>query len=103
MRRDACRNPWVNFLDARLAKRFGTLRGQSIELTANIFNLPAMLGVGGWIFSVTGFENITMLRRTGYDAARDRGIYSLGLPAPVKFLSANASRWKMELGARYTW
>ena len=103
MRRDACRNPWVNFLDARVAKRFGTLRGQAIELTANIFNLPALLGVGGWIFSVTGFENITMLRRTGYDATHDRGVYSLGLPAPVKFLNAGASRWKLELGARYTW
>ena len=100
--RNSCRNPWVSFLDARVSKSFTTVRGQALELTANVFNVLSLLGLGGRIYSVTGFENISMLRRTGYDAANDRGIYSLSLPGTVKFLNANASRWKLELGARYT-
>jgi len=99
--RNSCRNPWVSFVDARLTKGFTTIHGQSIELTANIFNVLSLLGVGGRVYSVTGFENISMLRRTGYDATNDRGIYSLNLPRTVKFLNSNASRWKLELGARY--
>src|SRR3989449_2854994 len=29
--RNTCRNPWMNFLNARLAKVFNTVRGQSFE------------------------------------------------------------------------
>jgi len=107
LQRGACRNPWVNYLDARIAKTFRTVRSQTIELMANIYNVPALLGVGGQVFQVASFENQTMLRRANYDAANSRGVYSLsipnvgGNPNEARILQTTASRWKMELGLRY--
>jgi len=107
MQRTSCRNPWRTFVDARAVKSFRTLRGQSVEVTASMFNLLSFLGIGGKIYSVTSNENIAMLNRTGYAdglagrPALGRGIYSLALPAQLKFQDVNASRWKLELGARY--
>ncbi len=101
LERGACRNPWQGFLDARLAKTFQTIRGQSIELTANIFNVPALLGVGGTIRETTGFENVAIMNRTGYSNALGRGIYSLSLIERNR-ASISLSRWKLEFGGRYT-
>lgn len=102
MQRTSCRNPWRSFLDARAVKSFRTIRGQSMEVTASMFNLLSFLGIGGKIYSVTGFENASLLSRTGYSAALGRGIYSLdGAGRALKFQDVNLSRWKLELGARY--
>jgi hypothetical protein len=37
--RGACRNPWQNIFDMRVAKTFNTVRGQSAELSVDFFNL----------------------------------------------------------------
>jgi len=37
--RNTCRNPWYNRLDARLSKRVPVVRGQSAELTVDLFNI----------------------------------------------------------------
>ena len=101
MRRNSCRNPWVSFVDARVSKTFPTLRGQSIELIANMYNVMALLGIGGEN-RVTSFnENIPILTRTGYSAALGRGTYTLLLPQR-EVLQYPASRWKLEFGARYS-
>ena len=100
MQRNSCRNPWVSFVDARFGKTFQTVRGQSIEFTANLFNVLSFLGVGGTLHSTSGNENIAILGRTGYNAAAGRGIYSLLLPT-LNAVQVQASRWKLELGGRY--
>jgi hypothetical protein len=101
MERNSCRNPWQSFVDARLAKSFSTIRGQTVEFTMNAFNVLALLGVGG-INHVTSFnENIPILSRTGYSSALGRGIYSLLLPTR-NAVQYPASRWKLEFGARYS-
>jgi len=101
MERTSCRNPWRAFVDAKAVKNFRTIRGQSVEVMASLFNVLSMLGIGGKIYTVSSNENIAMLSRTGYSSALGRGIYSLALPAQLKFQDVNASRWKLELGARY--
>ncbi len=102
MERNACRNPWQSFLDARLGKVVPTAHGQSLELTLDAFNVLSLLGSDwGQIRSTTGFETANLLRLTGYDAVNNRGIYDLALPQRYR-VSTNASRWKMQLGARYT-
>ena len=102
MRRNSCRNPWRAFLDARVAKSFNTMRGQNIELTLNAFNVLALLGVGGVIRSTSSNENLAILNRTGYSTAFGRGVYSLNNPFPVRnSQDVLASRWKVEMGARY--
>jgi hypothetical protein len=101
MQRGSCRNPWVSFVDMRVTKTFTTVRGQAVELTANMFNVMSFLGIGGINRSTTGFDNVAILSRTGYSNAMGRGIYSLLLPTRQQVLYP-ASRWKLELGARYT-
>lgn len=102
MERTSCRNPWRTFVDARAVKSFRTIRGQSVEVTASMFNVLSFLGIGGKIYNVATFENSSLLTRTGYNAALGRGIYSLdGAGRALKFQDINASRWKLELGARY--
>ena len=36
--RNSCQNPWINFLNLRLAKAFTTVQGQNVEVTADLFN-----------------------------------------------------------------
>ena len=102
MARTSCRNPWRAFVDAKAVKSFRTIRGQSVEVVASMFNVLSFLGVGGKIYSVTGFENASLLTRAGYSTALGRGIYNLdGAGRARRFQDVNASRWKLELGARY--
>lgn len=98
LRRNSCRNPWVNHTSVRFAKLFRTLRGQSIELTLDVFNLLHLVD-GDW-GAVRGVEGTGLLRLIGYDATRGRGVYSLQTPER-RALDVDASRWRMQLGARY--
>lgn len=106
MSRNSCRNPWQTFLDARLSKAIPTLGGHSLEISADIFNMPRLLGSmldndWGIVRTTAGNENLTLLTRTGYSAAINRGIYSLNIPIRRQ-VSIDASRWKMQFGARYS-
>jgi outer membrane receptor protein involved in Fe transport len=106
MDRNSCRNPVQTFLDARLSKTFPTFGGQSIEISADIFNLPRLLGSlldnnWGEVRSTSGYENNYLLNLTGWDAGSMRGKYSLNLPVRRQ-VSVSASRWNMQFGARYS-
>lgn len=102
MERNSCRNHWESFVDARLGKVIPTVGGQSLELTLDVFNLMSLLGSDwGLQRSTTGFETVNLLRLTGYDPVNNRGVYDLSLPQRDR-VSTNASRWKMQLGAKYT-
>jgi hypothetical protein len=106
MSRNSCRNPWQTFLDARLSKTIPTLGGQSVEISADIFNVPRLLGSmldnnWGVVNTTAGNENLTLLTLAGYSAASQRGIYSLNIPIRRQ-VSVDASRWKMQFGARYS-
>jgi hypothetical protein len=100
MDRSSCRNPWQSFVDARVSKSINTIGGQRVELVASMFNLMSFLGIGGQIRETSGFENVALLTRTGYSNTLGRGIYALSLPTR-NAVSVTASRWKLELGARY--
>jgi hypothetical protein len=106
MRRNSCRNPWQTFLDARLSKTISTIGGQSLEISADIFNIPRLLGSvldnnWGVVKTTSGNENLTLLSLAGYSAAMGRGVYKLSLPI-LRQVSIDASRWKMQFGARYS-
>jgi len=91
----------MNFLNVRLAKVLNTVRGQSIEVSADVFNVLSLIGSDwGWIKSTTGFEEVNLLTRTGFDAANQRGIYALSLPQRNK-VNQDLSRWKLQLGVKY--
>jgi outer membrane receptor protein involved in Fe transport len=105
MARNSCRNPVQTFLSARFTKTIPTLRGQSVELSWDIFNLPRLLGQlldnnWGEVRSTSGFENLSLLQLSGYSSAIGRGIYRLSLPQRRQ-VNVNASRWTMQWGVRY--
>lgn len=102
--RNSCRDPWINILNARLVKVIPTVRGQSLELSADIFNLLHLVNRDWGVFRATsggaGFENENMLRQTGYDLTTQRGRYALNTRAPNR-PNLTSSRWQLQLGAKY--
>jgi hypothetical protein len=99
LRRNSCRDPWVSVMNARFSKVIPTASGQSIELIADLFNVLNFLD-GDW--GVRRFiEETRILTLVGYDAANGRGIYAFDTQDP-NIRDHEATRWRMQLGARYT-
>ncbi len=109
LERNSCRNPWINRLDARLTKALPTWRGQSVEITADFFNLlnfidhdwgrvqQTMEESGG-----VGLGNrVSLVQLVGYDVANGRGIYHVLEPRRHE-VDVERTRWRMQLSVRYT-
>jgi outer membrane receptor protein involved in Fe transport len=111
MERGSCRNPWQKFLDMRLAKSIGTVRGQSLLITADFFNFLNYFDSDWGINRETSFfEQVNLLSMTGYDTrgtasqADDRPIYTVPSVLPFKDrVIVNSSRWRLQLGGKYIW
>ncbi|HXI63917.1 MAG TPA: TonB-dependent receptor [Gemmatimonadales bacterium] len=101
--RNSCRNPWQDYLNARIVKGFRTLNGQSVELSIDVFNILNLLnGTWGRITQTAQFEEQPMLTQTGYDVVNQRGIYNLLLPKrPAVLSNSLTSRWRLQGGLRY--
>jgi outer membrane receptor protein involved in Fe transport len=99
MRRNSCRNPWVNSTSARVAKLFPTVHGHTMEVSLDIFNLLHLLSSHWGV--VRGVEHTSLLRLIGYDGALGRGIYTPQIPQ-LRVLDVDGSRWRMQLGAKYS-
>jgi len=99
MRRNSCRSPWSNHTEVRLSKLLPTLRGQSLEMSLEVFNVLHLFD-SDWGL-VRGIEGNGLLQLVGYDPDLGRGIYTLQIPRRPA-LDGDASRWRMQLGARYT-
>jgi hypothetical protein len=99
MRRNNCRNPWVNNTNARFSKLFPALHGHTVELSIDVFNLLHLVD-SDW-GEVRGIEQTSLLRLIGHDPVQSRGIYAVQIPR-FRVLDVDASRWRMQLGARYS-
>jgi outer membrane receptor protein involved in Fe transport len=112
MERNTCRNPWVSFVNVRLAKIIPTRGGQSLEISSDVFNLLNLLDRSwGIVRENQGFEERPLLAFAGYDTrgtpsqADDRGRYTVPTLAtlpPLNRAQVAASRWRIQLGAKYT-
>jgi hypothetical protein len=101
LERNSCRNPWFGTLNARVTKGFPTFAGQSLELTADVYNVLNLLNREWGQYRVTTLEpGVPLLSLVGYDASAGRGIYRPQLPG-LRQLQDLASRWQVELGVRY--
>src|SRR3989475_821477 len=103
--RNSCRNPWQNYLNARLSWAIPTVSGHTLEITADMLNVLNFINSGwGLIRQVgTGFEEQNLIQQTGYDAANGRGIYALAIPTKnAVTLNSITARWVFQLGTRYT-
>jgi hypothetical protein len=104
MARNSCRNGWLGFLNARLTEAVPMAGGQRIEITADVFNVPNLISSrwGRYLDATTG-PSVPLLQLVGWDAVNTRGIYRLSnnrLPARG-VVDDVASRWRIQLGARY--
>jgi hypothetical protein len=101
LQRNSCRNPWFGTLSARLTKAFPTLAGQSLELTADVYNVLNLLNRRWGQYRVTTLDpRVPLLALVGYDATRGRGVYRLALPGRNQAQDLE-SRWQLVFGARY--
>jgi len=104
--RNACRNPWEDFLDMRIAWQSPKFKGeQQIEVQWDIFNVLNLLNSRwGHVDQVAAFETgPSFLKAVGYDAANKRPLYSFIPPSSLvsTVYSPTQSRWRMQFGARY--
>ncbi|HET7042041.1 MAG TPA: carboxypeptidase regulatory-like domain-containing protein [Gemmatimonadales bacterium] len=99
MERTSCRNPWQNFLNGSLTWPLST---HHLEIEADAINLLHLINSDwGIIRTTSGFEGTNIVKKTAYDQANQRNIYSLALP--VQNLQSTAlSRWRLQVGAKYT-
>ena len=102
--RNSCENPFQHILDARIAKRFETVKGQGLELSLDFFNLlNGLKSTYGQRFEVQG-ANTGALTTRGFNAATQRYIYQYNTnfaklePSPFGL----SQQFQMQLGARYS-
>lgn len=101
LERNSCRNPWFGTLSARLAKTVPSVAGQSVELTADVYNVLNLLSRRWGQYRITTLDpRVVLLSLVGYDTARERGVYQWSRPARNQ-LEDLESRWQIVLGARY--
>ncbi len=105
--RGACRNPWTEFLNVRGTWQSPAVMGQRVEVQLDVFNVLNLLNNKWGLFNqATGFENVnsSFLKAVGYDTVNGRPIYQFTAPTSVvnTLYSPTSSRWRIQLGARYS-
>jgi hypothetical protein len=105
--RNTCRTDPVSFLNMRLTKDIPAFAGHRIEFTLDAFNVLHLLNEDwGVVREYSAFEQVNFLRRFGYDATSQRGIYGLnsqsGSTAPLLPRLVESARWRLQLSARYS-
>jgi outer membrane receptor protein involved in Fe transport len=98
MRRNSCRAPWNNHTEARLSRVFSTFEGHDLEFMLDVFNVLHLID-SDW-GQVRGADG-NLLELVGYDQARGRGVYHR-VDSAREPIDQDASRWRMQLGARYS-
>ena len=94
----------------RLGKSFSVRDDQSLQITANIFDFPNLISRRwGLVRETSPTEGMQgLLTVTGWDAVAKRPIYSIAKVAGKPVMPSrnrvvvDASRWRMEIGARYS-
>jgi hypothetical protein len=104
--RNACRNPWQNLLNMRIAERVPVPGGRTVELSLDAINVLHLID-SDWgnvrqtgTMSGAGTENVPLLKLRGQDASGERNRYELTLPRR-DVVNRELSRWRLQLGARY--
>ena len=102
--RSACQNPWQNVLDARLAKRFQTVRGQALEISADFFNLLNGLNSKWGQRNEVQAANTGALTTRGFNATAKRYVYQYNTNFGKSEASAFglSQQFQVQLGARYS-
>jgi hypothetical protein len=118
--RNSAREPWTNFLDFRISQEIQTFGGQSVEISASMFNVLNFLNDEWGIREGTQFNNYTAIFIAGYvdqdfiDENPERNLTSADIGEPIiDFdpedvtddeifnISDLSSRWQLQFNVRY--
>jgi hypothetical protein len=99
--RNAIRNGYFTQIDLRYAQRLPSVRGQSAELTIDVFNAGSLLNRtwGGGGLSVVPGANQTLLRVTGFDPVTQNYRYAVNPTFGQRVTIGN--RYQIQAGLRY--
>jgi hypothetical protein len=108
--RDSCENPWQYLFDARISKKFDAVRGQSVELVADFFNVLNGLNKNwGRRMAVddgssgSGGSGTSALVPSGFNTVTNKYRYvanpAFGKPTIADTFSSN--QFQVQLGLRY--
>lgn len=101
--RNSARAPWNDFLDARITQQITTLQGQKVELTLDIENLFSLLGSSLGEVRFVDFQRYNLIDFGGYtDDGRQIIAFDTPEEGDIAEVSDFQSRWRMQLGLRYT-
>jgi hypothetical protein len=102
--RNSCRNPWTNFINARIAKTFPTMRGQSLEVSLDIFNLPNLINSSWFQNKQTSYyEELAAVNIVAADPTTHESINTLntaGINA-LNSIQASQNRYRLLLSGKY--
>jgi hypothetical protein len=99
MRRNSCRAHWRTELNARLSSAIPTVRGQSVELIADLYNVLNLFDRDWGVQRL--YPGARLLKLVGYDENNGRGSYKV-LRSDRNVRDNEATRWRLQLGGRYT-
>jgi hypothetical protein len=110
--RNSCRGPWFHSLNMRLSKEINTVRGQRVEILADVFNVLNGLNSdwGKWMDVFTASTNLYRAER--FDQATGNVVYSVNYTAPsgttpesgfgvARPTGFEPYQFQVQLGARY--
>jgi hypothetical protein len=109
MSRNSCRNPAVYNADVSIAKTLMARGLHGFVITADVFDLPNLLNRNWGLVRESAIreDKQGLLSVVGWDAAANRPRYAILTAAGGRVLATrnavvvDASRWRMQLGARY--
>jgi hypothetical protein len=104
--RNGLHTPWNHYFDVNLVQEIPTFQGHKVEIVVSILNFLNLLKHSwGNIYSVTNQSYTNVLSFQSLDPTTGRPRYALASTVGPGFtpwsISDLASRWQMQLGARY--
>jgi Carboxypeptidase regulatory-like domain/TonB dependent receptor-like, beta-barrel len=104
MARNSCRNPWMNFLNARVAKSIPTINGHALQISLDIFNLPNLIS-SHWLQNkeTCSYEGCAVANIVG-QAPSGESINTIN-SSGVNYLNAivpSQNRYRLLLSATYS-
>lgn len=104
--RGTAREPWTNYLDFRVNQKFGTWGDESIEVTASIFNVLNLLNNEWGKQEYVSNNNTRAWTIKEYDSSSGKPIISYDpeetTDKEIFQTSGVGSRWRLQLGVRYS-
>ena len=101
LKRNACQEPWRHIVNVRLVGDLPTMAGQHAQAVLEVFNVLNLINRHWGLQENATNATVRLLQLRGWDAATNQGIFSFVGPSLNPVDDTN-SRWKMQLGVKYT-